>query len=1099
VFSVEALKKNEPTENIHRARPEDLVFFQLTSGSTGVPKCIQESHRSVIAHIHGSAQFNRYCADDVVLNWLPVDHVVPTLTCNLKDVYMGCQEIQVETNVVIAEPLRWLDLMETHKVTHTWAPNFGFKLVSDRLATVEGRTWDLSHTKFMMNAGEQVTLPVVSEFLKRTAAFGIVPRMMQPSFGMAEACTCMTYTSDYSENTSVHRFLKSTLSGLLQPNAAEDSSTITFIDLGPPVPGVEIRITDAQNKIVPEGKIGRFQIKGDVITRGYLYNDAANQEAFVGEGWFNSGDLGYIWKGRLALTGREKEMIIIRGANFYCYEIEDVVNTLPGTQPTFTAAVSVSDPSTGTESLAIFFVPQKDELEEKVRLIEQIRKSVASNLGISPSIIVPLPKPEFCKTTSGKIQRNQMKKSLTAGQYDAILKEIDLAQGNANTLPSWFYQVAWRRKQIAASADQQLEGATLVLLDTKGLGEVICARLNSQQQGCVRVSAGADFAKLGRNAYRINPSDSVQYARLLQAIADDGIRISRVLHLLTYDDLTKDWQTGDLQPSLERGVFSLLFLAQALHRLPEAQRPARLMMASSHSQHAQQGDAVDCTRGMNLGLLKTIPQEMPWLRCTHVDLQGKDAAADSDALWGELQAATAERESAWRDGTRWVPNLKPVDFSAAAKRAETFKKHGLYLLTGGLGGIGVEIAKFLLKNYQARLLIVGRTVISDCGPLQTSADASGEVGDRIRALQELVHLGAVAYEPLDICDAAALQAAVQRASARWKCELEGVIHLAGLYQERALAEESQESMTAILKPKVTGTLALHQLIKARPNAVFLTFASVNGFFGGFSVGAYAAANAFQESFAQQQRLAGIRSQCLAWSLWDETGMSRGFAMKQLARARGYYSISREQGLRSFQAASQLAGARMLIGLDGSKPAVRRYQDESHPALQQLSAYFVLRDGVKSTGDLRELTVADRYNRSTTCLLKELKSMPVTATGEIDRQKLTLQAVEADAGGEPPQTEVEKALADVWTEVLGIEKVGRNDNFFDLGGHSLSAVQITYKIQQTFQVALPLKTFLEVPVLSAQAEQLEKELLAQADAEQIEQAIKEMGAAAGSRG
>src|SRR5262249_31044850 len=106
--------------------------------------------------------------------------------------------------------------------------------------------------------------------------------------------------------------------------------TIPFVDLGPPIPGVQIRITDAQNQVVSEGEIGRLQIRGDVTTRGYLYNDRANEEAFVGEGWFNSGDLGFIWNGRLTLTGREKEMIIIRGANFYCYEIEDVVNSLPG-------------------------------------------------------------------------------------------------------------------------------------------------------------------------------------------------------------------------------------------------------------------------------------------------------------------------------------------------------------------------------------------------------------------------------------------------------------------------------------------------------------------------------------------------------------------------------------------------------------------------------------------------------------------------------------------------------------------------------------------------------------------------------------------------
>jgi acyl-CoA synthetase (AMP-forming)/AMP-acid ligase II/NAD(P)-dependent dehydrogenase (short-subunit alcohol dehydrogenase family) len=1088
VQSVEELKRHQPTENIYPSKPEDLVFFQLTSGSTGVPKCIQESHKSVIAHIHGSGQFNGYTADDVILNWLPVDHVVPTLTCNLKDVYMGCQEVQVATNVVIAEPLRWLDLMERHKVTHSWAPNFGFKLVADRLASVEGKTWNLSHVKFLMNAGEQVTLPVVAEFLKRTAPFGVTPVMMQPSFGMAEACTCMTYTNDFSFGTPVHRFLKSTLSGLLEPSKTEDATTITFIDLGPPVPGVEIRITDAENKVVPEGKIGRFQIKGDVITRGYLYNDAANKEAFVGDGWFNSGDLGYIWNGRLALTGREKEMIIIRGANFYCYEIEDVVNTLPGAQPTFTAAVSVSDPSSGSESLGIFFVPQKEDMEEKVRLMEQIRKSVASNLGISPSVIVPLPKSEFCKTTSGKIQRNQMKKSLMAGQYDAILKEIDVTLKNSNTVPAWFFEVGWRQKQLTP-IDVAADGAAVIFADSKGLGAVLCETLGAKQ-ACVRVEAGAEFAKLGANSYRINPASAEDYSRLMKSLADDGVKISQMFHLFTYGDYTASWVQNNVEQSLNLGTYSLLFLAQALGHLQESQRPKRLVVASSQSQHVEAGDAIDATRGMVRALVKTIPQEMSWLVCNHVDLEGKSPATDAEALAAEISSAAMDRESAWRGGKRWVPTLQRAH--AAAKNPIAFKKNALYVLTGGLGGVGLQIAKELLKNHGVRLLILGRTPLPDRSTWQDPAVHKGLLAERIQAYLDLENWGEISYEALDISNVSALQSAVQRATKLWSCELDGVVHVAGVYQERLLAEETRESFARVLASKVHGTLALHQLLKDRPDALFISFSSVNGFFGGFSVGAYAAANAFVDFLAEHQRQMGSpRSRSFAWSLWDETGMSRGFGMKQLARTRGYYSIGREQGLHSFLAVLQQDGAHILIGLDSSKSPVRRYIDETLPSLQQLSAYVVTRDGGEKTG-LESLSVPDRFGNATRCTFQYLKELPLTATGDVCRERLSQLLQERAAGErEPLQTDVERALAGVWTEVLGVEKVGRTDNFFDLGGHSLSAVQITFKIQQVFQVDLPLKTFLEAPVLKAQAEHLERELLAQADAGELEQLMKEM--------
>jgi acyl-CoA synthetase (AMP-forming)/AMP-acid ligase II len=161
---------HEPEETFHESVPDDVLFLQLTSGSTGIPKCIQITHKGVVAHVHGSQQFNGYTENNVSLNWLPMDHVVPILTCHLKDVYLGCQQVAVVASRVLGEPSAWLDLIERHKVTHTWAPNFGFKLVADALNRQPNRKWDLSSIERFMNAGEQVTLPVVRQFLELTCS-----------------------------------------------------------------------------------------------------------------------------------------------------------------------------------------------------------------------------------------------------------------------------------------------------------------------------------------------------------------------------------------------------------------------------------------------------------------------------------------------------------------------------------------------------------------------------------------------------------------------------------------------------------------------------------------------------------------------------------------------------------------------------------------------------------------------------------------------------------------------------------------------------------------------------------------------------------------
>ena len=420
VVPVEDLVDHEKAEASPDILPDDLAFFQLTSGSTGVPKCIQETHRGILRHAFATAVENGYSSADVTLNWLALDHVVPILTCHLKDVVMTCAQIQVKTVDVLGEPLLWLDLIERYRVTHTWSPNFGFKLVSGRLAAAgAGRRWDLSSMRRFMNAGEQVTLPVVRDFLVRLAPFGVREDAMQPAFGMAEVCTCMTYSNDFSLATGVHHVLKSTLDGTLEMASEGTPGTAPFVDLGPPFLGVEIRIADAHANVLPEDTIGRLHIRGGVVTPGYLDNPAANLEAFPGDGWLDSGDLGFMHRGRLTLTGRAKEMIIVRGANYFCYEIEDVVANVAGVRATFVAAVAVDDPKTGSEALAIFFVPSEAEGADPARLVVAIRSAIAAQIGLPTAHLVALDPTSFLKTTSGKIQRTEMKKRLLAGVYDA--------------------------------------------------------------------------------------------------------------------------------------------------------------------------------------------------------------------------------------------------------------------------------------------------------------------------------------------------------------------------------------------------------------------------------------------------------------------------------------------------------------------------------------------------------------------------------------------------------------------------------------------------------------------------------------------------------
>ncbi|WP_424097233.1 SDR family NAD(P)-dependent oxidoreductase [Moorena producens] len=1064
VFSVQRMINYPPTEEIHHSQPDDVAFLQLTSGSTGVSKCIQETHQSIVTHINAAQQFNGYQEEDVSLNWLPVEHVAPIVTCHFKDTYLGCQQIQVATDVVLANPIVWLDLLEKYRVSYTWTPNFGFKLVSDALSKVSHLSWDLSSVKFFMNAGEQVTPKVVREFLRLVAPFGVPSQAMQPAFGMSEVCTCITYQNQFDSESGIHRIRKFSIGGQLIKGEATDTDVIEFTDLGAPVPGVQIRITDENNKLLPEGVIGRFQIKGKVVTPGYLNNPQANSEAFVGDGWFTSGDLGFILDGKLVLTGREKELIIINGVNYYCYEIEDIVNNIEGVEPAFAGAVSFSQPETGTEGLAIFFTPKQLQLESNIELIKTIKREVSSQLGITPTYVIPISGAEFPKTTSGKIQRVRLKRMLEGRECQEAIKAIDIQLANNRTIPNWFYKKSWLLKEAIVSPYPQQVGLTLVFVDCLGLGDFLSNKLDKYDQPCIQVDFGSGFAQVNDRHYTIVPGNRQHYRKLFESIAVKKTPISRILHLGHYQDYTEEVaDIESLEKSQYQGLFSLLHLVQALEQVQGTQHQVQLLFISSYIQSVQPTDNIAYEKATVLGLLKTIPQEMPWLSCTHIDLPVAEVEVNGNYIWQELCSVfnELEIEIAYRDGKRLVSGLGAVDLASESQQELPFKKGGIYLISGGLGVIGVEIAKYILEHYQARLILVGRTDIEQPNNGKPTQEEGDKLSEKMLAYQKLQQLpGEVVYQAVDICNLGQLQQVVAQAvSQLGGGQLDGVIHLARMYHEQLLSSETQDSMSALLRPKVLGTWVLDQLLKDNANALFIHFSSIYGFFGATALAAYSAANSFQTAFCDRQKAQGKKQvYCLTWSIWDEKGMSRGYQIKELSRLKGYHVIKPSQGIYSLLAALCHHHNNLIVGLDQSNLQIQRLSRDCH-SLQQLTAYVSAKITEFPVRQLQELEVRDRFGTLSKIMpsaFVQLEALPLTPDGQINRKRLR----------EPDKstTFTEQKIAGIWQEVLQIAEVGIYDNFFELGGKSILLIQVYSKLQEIFDINLKVVDLLAHPTV-----------------------------------
>ena len=660
-----------------------------------------------------------------------------------------------------------------------------------------------------------------------------------------------------------------------------------------------------------------------------------------------------------------------------------------------------------------------------------------------------------------------MKKLLETGQFRERLQAIDLyLLENDRTIPDWFYRQVWRPKTVKVAQSPEFKGLTLIVSDALGLGPWLSAKI---PQPWVLVSAGKGFEKIDDSHYILTPENSDHYQQLWESIEVKETPIARIVHLSYYQDYPgeiPDLET--LEQSQNRGVYSLLSLVQTLEKAQGTKQQVQLLVVGSYTQFVQPTDKIACEKSPVLGLLKTLPQEMPWLHGSHLDLPVGNVEVNGDCIWQELCNIYPVPEVAYREGKRSISGLEKIDFVWQPQQELPFKTGGIYLLSGGLGGIGIEIAKYLLENYQAKLLLTGRTPLRETEDREEAVELTEKQATKLQYYQLLQKLpGRAIYRAVDVCNLAELRQVVTQTLEEFGSDkLDGIIHLAGVYQEKLLTSETPESIAAVLRPKVLGTRALHQLLEDNAEGLFVHFSSIYGFFGATALGAYSIANSFLPAFSHYQTThSNLKTYCLSWSMWEETGMSQGYQMKELSRTKGYYTIGRSPALSSFLAALSHPPAPILIGLDGSKPPIQKLTGDCQN-LQQLTAYFTAKTPEIDVSQWGGLEVGDRFGTPTKILPSafiQLEEFPVTTSGKIDRKRLQFPETRG-AGTEQPETETEQKIAEVWREVLQIETVGLHDNFFELGGKSILLVQVHSKLQDLFNTNLKVVDLLTYPTI-----------------------------------
>lgn len=1040
----------------HVTRTEDVVLLMFTSGSTGTPKAVQLRHDNLLTHAAAARQRHELTPADVAFNWMPMHHVGGLIMFHVRDVVVGCRQIHAPTPWVLEDPLRWLSAMHTHRATVTWAPNFAYGLVNEQAGRIAGQRWDLSALRVVLNGGEAVVDRVARRFVGLLEPHGLPAGAMRPSWGMSETSSGQTAT-------------------VLPRDSGGESERA--VEVGRPYPGFAIRITDDKATIVPEGTIGHVQVSGSAVTPGYHADPGHNREAFTDDGWFRTGDLGLLRDGALTITGRAKDVIIIAGVNHSSHELEATVEELDDVRRSFTAACAVRTEGQATDELALFFVlaPNADP----AAAMQRIRATVVREAGVNPSYLIPVNRERIPKTEIGKIQRSRLVQEFHDGAFDADIARVDVLLGTENTLPNWFFHPVWQPAELLHHRVPPTRGHTLILADRHDLTERLVAALRAPGHSCTVASYSATFLRHAADRFALPWDDTAAHHRLLDAIPT----VDRVVHLACCAPYTGEPGPEDIAAAQRDGVECLAQLTSALAG-QVARRPAgggddrsvRLYVVSTGSQQVHPDEPLAVERTPVIGLIKSLDQELPWLRARHIDIPPGAGAQTLEQLRAEIDTPAGEVEVALRDGRRWARRLVRLPGGTPPETAPVFHDGGLYVVSGGLGEVAVQVARHLLATSRVRLLLLGRTELPDPSAWAELIAGGDELGRKLSAYRELNVLGDIAYAAVDITNPETLRHAVRTTEQRWSTELAGVLHLAGHFDEHPVTTQTPQDRAAVLAPKIAGGWALHQLVKNRPGTLFLSFSSLIGFLGGPWVSAYCAANTFLDALAAyQRRHCAIDGRSLAWSIWHERGMSRGYDMRQLTTARGYHNLSTRHALRSLDTALRHNTPHILIGLDTDAPWARAHVHAPARPLRELVCHTQNTE-CETTDTQPDGSLPDRYGTPTRCTLLIVDNLPRTTDGDIDRRQLAQPGQTDDtnpAEGSEPTTDLQRAITEIWCETLGRDQIGIQEDFFELGGDSMLATRMLSRLRATLGTELTIATLFDDPTIEQLATRIEQ--------------------------
>jgi amino acid adenylation domain-containing protein len=414
-----------------------IAMLQYSSGSTGNPKGVMLTHASMMANQAVICEKFSHEPGATVVGWLPQYHDMGLIGNILQPLYLCGRAVLLSPASFLQRPARWLQAISTWRACTSGGPNFAFDLCTDRIRESELATLDLTHWRLAFTGSEPVHARTMERFSKRFAGCGFRREAFYPCYGLAESTLMVTGGRKGAAPTSVSVDRRQLAQGVVNACEGNDSQHLDVVDCGDSAGGHEMQIVNPQTRTrCLDGTIGEIWVRGASVALGYWGDEERTREIFgatLGDepahSWLRTGDLGFARAGRLFITGRRKDLIIVRGRNIYPHDIEEVVQSANSSFRRGGGAAFGIEQG-GTEQLVLVQELDRKALRQTcfAEFEAQVRDIIATNFGVTLHALVLTKQGGVPKTSSGKIRRNACRDAFLSGSLVSLYRTESMAQ-----------------------------------------------------------------------------------------------------------------------------------------------------------------------------------------------------------------------------------------------------------------------------------------------------------------------------------------------------------------------------------------------------------------------------------------------------------------------------------------------------------------------------------------------------------------------------------------------------------------------------------------------------------------------------------------------